>query len=653
MNNDSAWRLRAMQASPLRAPRFIPPPTTGGESGGCWDQDVCRELISELEALRRQMLEHEASQEVRLEAVSAEYRASARNLLHYLTLRREDRRLLQEKLAWVGTSSLGHAESHVLGNLDKVLGILHRITDQQWQDRSAEEPVGIVSSQRLLDRHTERLLGAEPIGRAVRIMVTLPSEAALDYGFVHQLVASGMDVARINCAHDGPRQWEAMTAHVRRAARAHGCNVRVLMDLGGPKLRTGPIAPAPAVLRIRPQRDVYGRVLKPARIGLRALGSISEVAGVSAHLGVDAGWLAKLKAGDRLELVDTREARRTLKVIALDEAGALIESDRTAYVGVGTELRLLRGRRTPRSTVVGEVPLTPGSIFLRQGDRLRLSRSGVGQPVSRDAQPQAGAGLPTVACTLPEVFAQVCVGERIWFDDGRIGGVIRAVSAEALEVEVTQIRVQGDRLMADKGINLPDSQLDMPALTGKDIEDLAVVSRCADLVGLSFVQRGSDIDALRAHLEALGGHDLGVILKIETRRAFENLPELLLAAMNCSSAGIMIARGDLAVECGYERLAEVQEEILWAAEAAHMPVIWATQVLETLAKTGRPSRAEITDAAMGERAECVMLNKGPHILEAMHTLDDILKRMQDHQSKKRSLLRALAAWSCPPPLPRR
>jgi pyruvate kinase len=76
-----------------------------------------------------------------------------------------------------------------------------------------------------------------------------------------------------------------------------------------------------------------------------------------------------------------------------------------------------------------------------------------------------------------------------------------------------------------------------------------------------------------------------------------------------------------------------------------MPVVWATQVLETLAKTGQPSRAEITDAAMGERAECVMLNKGPHILDAIRTLDDVLRRMQEHQSKKRPLLRALKAWN--------
>jgi pyruvate kinase len=138
---------------------------------------------------------------------------------------------------------------------------------------------------------------------------------------------------------------------------------------------------------------------------------------------------------------------------------------------------------------------------------------------------------------------------------------------------------------------------------------------------------------------------LGIVLKIETLKGFESLPELMLAAMSGHCAGVMIARGDLAVECGYERLAEVQEEILWCAEAAHMPVIWATQVLETLAKTGVPSRAEISDAGLGVRAECVMLNKGPYIADAIRTLDDILRRMGGHQEKKRSLLRALRSWN--------
>ena len=103
----------------------------------------------------------------------------------------------------------------------------------------------------------------------------------------------------------------------------------------------------------------------------------------------------------------------------------------------------------------------------------------------------------------------------------------------------------------------------------------------------------------------------------------------------------MIARGDLALEVGYERLAELQEEVLWISEAAHVPVIWATQVLENLVKYGAPSRAEITDAAMSERAECVMLNKGPYIVEGVSLLDKVLARMDEHQRKKTSRLGVL------------
>ncbi|HXW61420.1 MAG TPA: pyruvate kinase [Candidatus Acidoferrales bacterium] len=160
-------------------------------------------------------------------------------------------------------------------------------------------------------------------------------------------------------------------------------------------------------------------------------------------------------------------------------------------------------------------------------------------------------------------------------------------------------------------------------------------------MGYSFVRKQEDVHQLQRRLADFGGEGLGIILKIETREGFEQLPRLLLAAMRSRAVGIMIARGDLAIECGYQRLAEVQEEILWISEAAHMPVIWATQVLESLAKTGVPSRSEITDAAMDERAECVMLNKGPYIVTAVRILDDILRRMQSHQEKKRSMLRKL------------
>ncbi len=133
--------------------------------------------------------------------------------------------------------------------------------------------------------------------------------------------------------------------------------------------------------------------------------------------------------------------------------------------------------------------------------------------------------------------------------------------------------------------------------------------------------------------------------KIETPRAVRNLPEIIIQAAGRQPLAVMIARGDLAVELGFERLAEMQEEILWICEAAHVPAIWATQVLEELVKTGLPSRGEMTDAAMAGRAECVMLNKGPNVGVAIDALDRLLHRMGGHQTKKTPTLRALKSWA--------
>jgi len=219
------------------------------------------------------------------------------------------------------------------------------------------------------------------------------------------------------------------------------------------------------------------------------------------------------------------------------------------------------------------------------------------------------------------------------------------VHPDRIELRIVRGPRPSGKLASEKGINVPDTVLELPALTEEDRRDLTTVVRLADLVGMSFVQRPEDIHALRAELDRLRASHLGLILKIETSHAFAAMPALLRAAMEHERTGVMIARGDLAVECGYQRLAEAQEELLWICEAAHVPAIWATQVLEGLAKNGIPSRAEVTDAAMGERAECVMLNKGPHILEAVSVLDDILRRMEEHQSKKTAQLRRLRSWS--------
>jgi pyruvate kinase len=332
-----------------------------------------------------------------------------------------------------------------------------------------------------------------------------------------------------------------------------------------------------------------------------------------------------------------------MEVIKTAGGSRLTESAQTAYVTSDTIFHAVNGTSGKMMGIARLGELTPMAqpIILRPGDMLILTKShDRGKPAARNEQ---GAVLEpaTIGVSLPEIFSDVRAGEKIWFDDGKIGGVINSVDDNEIRVEIVKARLKGEKLWADKGINLPDSELHLPALTQEDIALLPFIARHSDLVGYSFVRSVSDIHLLQSELAKVGGEHLGIVLKIETRKAFERLPELILAAMGSERIGVMIARGDLAVECGYERTGELQEEIMWIAEAAHVPVIWATQVLENLAKKGQLSRAEISDAAMAERAECVMLNKGPYVIDAVRVLDDVLRRMQGHQAKKASLLRPL------------
>jgi pyruvate kinase len=474
-----------------------------------------------LRAIRADLLAAERLHVDALARATPDRAASLRNFVHYLALRRHDIRPLQEHLARLGLSSLGRAESHALYSIEAVLHALGAMTgrDDPWPSPSGAPCFDGGPAQ--LVANADVLLGPAPSGRTVRIMVTLPAEAARNPALVIALVSRGMNVARINCAHDDAPTWAAMAAAIREAVRITGRTCLVQMDLGGPKLRTGAC---------------------------------------------------------------NRE------------------------------------------------------ILLRPGDAHFLTRDGEpGMPAGL-----AGDGAPAqIACTLPDVLDQVQPGDRAFFDDGKIGGRVEAVDACSARIRVTRARHGGSRLRPDKGINFPDSDLDLPALTARDREDLDAVVRHADLVALSFAERPEDLEALEAELRRRDAHHLGLVLKVETQRGFRNLPRVLLAAMGPRPFGVMIARGDLAIECGYERLAEVQEEILWLCEAAHVPAIWATEVLDRLARKGLPTRAEITDAAMAERAECVMLNKGPHVEAALTLLDGILRRMATHQHKKSPTLRAL------------
>lgn len=606
-------------------------------------QPDVEEILEQLAGIRADMVADAAMQHARLAAVHPQHRESAQNLLHYLALRRRDLRPLQQRLASLGLSSLGRAESHVLATVDAVLNVLQRLTGRS-RPAAAEVGVDFAGGQQLLASHTDALLGAATPGRLVRIMVTMPTEAAHDAALVHELLLQGMDCMRINCAHDDAATWARMIEHLRRAEQALGRSCRIVMDLAGPKLRTGPLEPGPAVIRVRPQRDCFGRVITPARIWLTDQSTPQPAPSpADACLPVPARWLGRLHQGARLTFTDARDAARRLRIVAVAAGGCWAELRQTAYIVPGTVLRHRRdaARGGDHEAPIANLPPLQSSIALKQGDRLVLTRDRrPGRPASLDSDGHTLTPA-TIGCTIPEVFNAVRPGEAIWFDDGKIGGVVDRVEASRVLVRITHTRLRGAKLRADKGINLPDSDLKLPALTSKDLEDLGFVARHADVVEISFASSADDVELLQQRLAGLGAQQPAIVLKIETRRGFEHLPDMLLAAMRAPCCGVMIARGDLAVECGFERLAEVQEEILWICEAAHVPVIWATQVLETLAKQGMPSRAEITDAAMSHRAECVMLNKGPHMVSAVQVLDDILRRMHAHQAKKQAMLREL------------
>jgi pyruvate kinase len=340
-------------------------------------------------------------------------------------------------------------------------------------------------------------------------------------------------------------------------------------------------------------------------------------------------------------------------IAALVAAGADCLRINTAHDGPDAWARMATHARAAAAAAGRRVPIVmdlagpklrvaavsaPDRIRLHPGDRFALA-------AGLDAAP----GLFTATLSHPALLAGLEPGMPVWIDDGKLRARVLARHPAHAELEVTSARAKGARIKPEKGVNLPGRDLDIPALTEADRASLDAVLAIADVVSYSFVQTREDVRALLAALgERAAGRPLpAIMLKIETPRAVLELPWLIVEAGGRVPVAVMIARGDLAVEIGFERLSEIQEEILWLCEAAQVPAIWATQVLEGLVKEGQASRAETTDAAMAQRAECVMLNKGPHAVEAVTFLRGILRRMDRHQHKKTPRLGILNAWDLP------
>jgi pyruvate kinase len=565
------------------------------------------------------------------------YRKSALNLVHYLGFRSFDIDKLQDELRDLGLPSLSNVEAHVMKSLLTISAILSHLLGQAVREKR-KGIISINKSRKILSRNTKLLFGYKSKKRRTRIMVTLSASAAEDYKLVNRLMSLGMNSARINCAHDNPETWAKMIANIQKSSDKLAKNCKVMMDLGGPKLRTGCIQPGPEIIRIRPEKDVSGKVVNPAKIWIAPPDIPPPDSSTSIHIPISEEWFNHVKRGDTIVLTDTRDKKVKIIVDGKKGEGRWGFCFTSAYVSSGTELKLFKLDLSEKlAHQVGKLLPVEQYISLKVGDYLLLHKN---PKPGETAQYDDNGKLRQhahVSCTLPEIFGDVKRGEPIFFDDGKIEGIIEGGSDEELLIRVTYAKDTGGKLKADKGINLPDSDLKVSGLTEKDKRDLEFVAPNADTVNLSFVNDENDVQQL---LDELNKYEatIGIILKIETQKGFKNLPRIILKAMQTFPIGVMIARGDLAIETGWKNFASIQEEILRVCEAAHIPDVWATQVLESLAKKGVPSRAEITDAAMAQRAECVMLNKGAYIEKAVKMLDKILRRMQRFQKKKETML---------------
>ena len=463
--------------------------------------------------------------------IHPDYRLSAKNLIRYLIVRRHDFRKYHNSLSDLGVSSMRTAEGYVYANLYNVIRNINLIKGSTKDLDTDVEFIGYSASRKLSRDHSRRLFMRTKNDPFTEIMVTLPEEAAENKEWVRKMANAGMQIARINLGRGNADMWDKMVSNIRELNTDMEQNIKVYMDLPGPKIRTSTIELA----------SKKGNVKNAIRV----------------------------KKGDHIILTKSIES--------------------------------------PRET-------------------------------NRDQDTEA-ALMARIGVTLGEIIDNARIGDLLYFDDGTIKAKVVAKQEEELELEI--IRSYKSKIGSRKGINLPNTRLNLPALTKVDKAHLPFVCANADLVGYSFVRTGADVRKLYEELAKFDAENIGVVFKIETRDAFENLPDILLEGMRRDKIGVMIARGDLAVEVGFEQISEVQEQILWLCEAAHIPVIWATQVLENLAKKGMPTRAEISDAAMASQAECVMLNKGPKIILAIKVLKNILKKRQKHSFKKQNELRPL------------
>ncbi len=231
-----------------------------------------------------------------------------------------------------------------------------------------------------------------------------------------------------------------------------------------------------------------------------------------------------------------------------------------------------------------------------------------------------------VSVTYPELHKEVSVGQEILIDDGLVALKVKELDGQDIHCTVEN----GGTLSANKSINIPGVHIHLPALTEKDVSDIKFgVENDFDFIAASFVRRAADVQAVREVLERFGGQNVRIIAKIENQEGVDNIDEILEAA-----DGIMVARGDLGVEIPAAKVPILQKQIIRKGLQAGKPVITATQMLDSMMRNPRPTRAEVSDVANAvfDGTSCVMLSGetagGKYPLEALTAMVSIVEEAE-------------------------
>nr|WP_280521183.1 pyruvate kinase [Paenibacillus mangrovi] len=475
-------------------------------------------------------------------------------------------------------------------------------------------------------------------------MLTLDAKM-ISSTIIEQLLLNGMTIARINCAYDDPSTWDKMIESIRHAEarlQAQGLyesqHCRIYMDLAGPKIRINILnqVAQPLVIQI-PQKGIdpstqakKGLIRTNAQASqLLQNNSYDFVIDVQSH-----ERMHLLTAGDKLICLDSRHVKREFLITKVIHSGFEVILEKTAYIDDSTILQSIKHKVWLQVTNMETIA---APLQVRKSDRIKLllkENSEGGFSIDHK--------IPCITVNLPEAFANVKKGHTVFIDDGKIQGVVTACHDDEVEIEITS--PETEIIIRDsKGINLPDTPvgLTVPSLTAKDEKDLEFIAQRADMVGISFVHSPNDLQRLKRLLHIYHRENFPVIAKIETKEAVSHFSSILQEGLTFPYFGVMVARGDLAINAGFSQMPIIQEEILSLCRAAHTPVILATQVLDTLAKKGVPSRSELADLSLGSEFDCVMLNKGPFITEAVKFLQDTLLLISEVKAYNASITRVM------------